>query len=597
MNGLPDWTPVPQADGTPASLLLDSVDDAILVVTPDLKPLYANRAAVELAGHRHLDETLDQLDAVAMVHRDDLGAVGDAMASCRADGRSKVRFRLLLPDAERPVEVTLTDHTATPAIGGIVACFRNLEHEVALQESLDRERQLDRRILAALTDQLTGLPTRRLFLDRLQDALAEAAVADEPLAVFFLDLDGFKAINDALGHSAGDAMLRSTTEHLLRVHPDPDHWGRIGGDEFALYVTGHDAETALALAGELARSVKKRVALGGPTTHTSASLGISVIAPGAADAEAAVRQADIAMYEGKRAGRDSITLFAPEMERRVIVRAELEAQLRSMVTGAGPTVVYQPIFDLRTGAVHAVEALARWHSPTRGPINPDRFIGIAEELGMIGRLDRHVLRTACRDLRPLNDPATGEPLRIAINSSTFTLTDERFAADVLLTLDETGVSIDRLLVEVTETAAVEDDPMARRQLAVLREAGVPVALDDFGTGHSSLAQLEHLEIDIVKIDRSFLRGVPDSPRRLRYLETIIAMASALHLEVVIEGVERIEQARALAARGVRFAQGYLLAAPCGVGRLLEQIEAAEAILAEHVARQPPLDLSFDEPLD
>lgn len=573
-----------------ASLLLDSVDDAILVLTPELTPLYANRAAIEMAGYRHLDETLYWLDTSSMVHDDDRNLVGEAVAACLTDGRSTVRFRLRLTDSTRHVEVTLTDHTASPDIGGIVASFRNLEHEVALQESLDRERQLDRRILAALTDDLTGLATRRLFLDRLETALAAAERQGDTLAVFFLDLDGFKAINDALGHSAGDAMLRSTTDRLLGVEADPQRWGRIGGDEFALYAIGLDVASAAELAQQIAHSVRRRVALDGRMTHTSASVGVSVISPGAADAEAAVRQADIAMYEGKRSGRDSITMFAPEMEQRVVVRAELEAQLRSMLTGSGPAVVYQPIFDLHTGTVHAVEALARWHSPTHGPVNPDRFVAIAEEIGMIGRLDRHVLRSACRELGTTNDPATGRPLRLSINASTFTLADERFADDVMNVLRETGVTADRLTIEVTETAAVEDDPIARRQLAALRTAGVAIALDDFGTGHSSLAQLEHLAIDVVKIDRTFLHGVPDSERRLRYLATIIAMADALRLHVVVEGVEQVAQANALGSLGVRLVQGYLLAAPCGASSLLDQIDRAERTIAEQIAGQPSLDL-------
>ena len=292
-----------------------------------------------------------------------------------------------------------------------------------------------------------------------------------------------------------------------------------------------------------------------------------MIPPGAATAETAVRQADIAMYEGKRRRRGSIVSFSPEMEQRVVVQAELESQLRSTLIGSGPDVVFQPIFNQRTGTVYAVEALARWHSPTQGPINPGRFIQMAEAMGVIDQLDRHILRKACRHARPITDPATGRPVDLTVNSSTLHLGGRDVASQILDVLADTGFPAERLILEVTESVAVEDNHDIRDQLRHLRDQGVRIAIDDFGTGHSSLAQLEFLEIDLLKIDRSFLDGVPQSERRLRYVETIVAMAEALHLTVVFEGVEQVEQALALTAFGVDLAQGFLFAEPCAADRL------------------------------
>ena len=578
-----------QAAITP--VLLDCVDDAILVLRTNLELIYANRAALALASNDHQPIAVEQLDPLALLHPEDHHAALSAIDHCIQDGRTQRRVRLLLPDGERPVEVTLTDHRSTDGIGGIVACFRNLEHEATLEASINRQRHLDARIRTALTDQLTGLPSRRLFLDRLGVALDRAEARGQTVSVFFVDLDGFKAINDALGHSAGDVMLRSTTSNLLAAYERSQDWGRIGGDEFALFVAGHGEDDAVGLAGRIADAIRGTISLGGRPFHTSASIGIAVVQPGSADAETAVRQADIAMYEGKRRRPGSVVPFSPDMERRVVIRADLESQLRSTLIGAGPDVVFQPIFNQTTGAVFAVEALARWHSPTQGPINPDRFIRMAEAMGIIDQLDRHILRKACVGMLNVTDPASGRLVDVSVNSSTIHLVGREVASQILEVLDETGFPPERLILEVTESVAVEDNEQIRDQLRQLRERGVRIAIDDFGTGHSSLAQLEFLEIDILKIDRSFLDGVPESKRRLRYVETIVAMADALHLTVVFEGVERVEQALALTSFGVNLAQGYLFAEPCGANRLARHVERGEQVLRERVMT-PSLQLEI-----
>ena len=573
-------TPTVAADIT--GPLLDCVEDSILVVTDQLAIQYANRAALALMSPGSDLVSVSDLDPAEVLHPDDLPTAIDAIRAALRDGRSLVRVRLRLATHQMPVEISLTDHTSTPGIAGIVACFRNLVHEEELKATLEHQQQLDRRIQVALTDELTGLPMRRLFLDRLGSSLALARQANRSVAVFFVDLDGFKDINDALGHSAGDAMLRSTTRRLLDAHPETDHWGRIGGDEFVLFVDPCTDDEAHALAAHISASLRQSIVLGGRSFYTSAAIGLTVIDDETTDAEAAVRRADIAMYQGKRSGRNAITAFSSDMEQRVVIRAELENQLRATLTGAGPDVVFQPILDLGTGRTMAVEALARWHSPTQGPIGPDRFIPMAESMGVIDQLDRHVLRKACRAIARIREPNTELPLDITVNASTMHLSNPAFAEDVLKIIETEGFAPQRLILEVTESIAIEDDALLNEQLQALRSAGVRVAIDDFGSGHSSLAQLENLAVDLVKVDRTFLDNVPESPRRLRYVETIIAMANALELQVIFEGIERVEQAQALIGLGVTLGQGYLLAEPGGLTDLVPRLVDAGDIIRNQV---------------
>ncbi len=556
--------------------LLDCVEDAILVVTPDLEVRYANRAAHAFAAAP--DGTPTPLDGMVghLIHADDVAPAIAAVGQAVAEGYAKARLRLHLPTGVRPVEVSLTNHVGTRGVDGIVACFRNLEHEEALRESIERQHQLDLHVQAALTDELTGLPNRRLFLERLQQSLH---LSGDHLAVFFVDLDDFKAINDALGHTAGDAMLRSTTNRLLNVCPTPDQWGRIGGDEFVLFLERCDHAQASVTAQQLCDSLRQPIVLGGRPCYTSASVGVAVIEHGnVVSADEAVRRADIAMYEGKRVRHGLVTPFRPEMEQRVVVRTELEGQLRRSLIGSGPSIVFQPIIDLSTGQTSAVEALARWHSPTQGPIGPDRFVSMAEQMGIVDQLDRHVLRKACREILDQRDPATGKLLSVTVNISTIHLATDDFARSILQIVETANFDPKRLVLEVTESIGVEYTDVLGEQLDTLRGEGVRIALDDFGTGHSSLAQLETLAVDYLKVDRTFLSGLFDSTRRLRYLETIVNMAEALELGLVFEGIETTEQARALIDLGVTLGQGYLMAAPTRADELEERLERANAVV-------------------
>jgi diguanylate cyclase (GGDEF)-like protein len=554
-------------DNAARAALIDCVDDAIIVIGTDLQMIYANRAAKTLAGD---DDSNALADLDRLIHPDDVARAAEALSRATTETRTTVRIRLVLPSGVRPVEITLTNHVDTPGIDGIVACFRNLSDEEALRASLERQRQLDQHVRTALTDELTGLPNRRLLVERLGQALRDGT---GPIAVFFVDLDDFKAINDSLGHSAGDAMLRSTARRLLDSCSLLDHWGRLGGDEFVLFLEHIDADATDAMARRLRDSLRQPLVLSGRPCHSTACVGVAIVDSNVTATEA-VRRADIAMYEGKRAGRGIVTKFAPEMEARVVGRAELEGQLRRALIGAGPSLALQPIVELTTGSIVLIEALARWHSPTQGPIAPERFISLAEEIGVIDQLDRHIMRKACRATAGMIDPVSGRRPKTAVNISTMHLVQDGFAGAVLRVLAESDFDPSRLVLEVTESIGVRYDDDLARQLATLRAEGVEIALDDFGTGHSSLAQLETLEVDYLKVDRSFLTGLEQSTRRIRYVETIVNMADALDLQLVFEGIETTEQLAILRSLGVRLGQGFLLAHPTGADELRDQMRRA-----------------------
>ena len=593
MSTTPGFVDTQQHSASTPLLLLDCIDQAILVLGDGHRVRYANHAALTLLAPGGGTSAPDHLDPTHFVHAEDL-----ELAVARLAELGRVTSRVRPPAGTEQYEMSLTDHRLTPGIEGVVASFRSLQHEDVLDARAEQHRRQAEHLLSALTDEITGLSTRRLFIERLSQRL-RARQGDDALAVFFIDLDGFKAINDALGHTAGDAMLRSTAQRLLKVVPDVEQWGHVGGDEFVLFVEHCDWHLAEEFATAMATALRQSIVLGGRTLYTSASIGLLIV-EAEVDAETAVRRADIAMNEGKRNGPDSLTLFTSEMERHVLIRAELEGQLRSTLTGGGPDVVFQPVVDLRSGRTIAVEALARWHSPTQGPIGPDRFVALAENIGLVGELDRHVMRKACRAIVGRCEPTSGWPLDVTVNSSTMSLANPGDAQRILQILADEGFAPHRLILEVTESIAIENDEMLLNQLEVLRAEGVRIAIDDFGTGHSSLAQLENLPVDFVKMDRSFLDGVPSSKRRMRYLETIIAMAHALRLEVIFEGIEDPAQAHVLGGLGVELGQGYLLAEPVRASQLESRMMRAREIVLDTASDgapwQPVLEWNEQLPL-
>ncbi|SCX58165.1 diguanylate cyclase (GGDEF) domain-containing protein [Klenkia marina] len=412
----------------------------------------------------------------------------------------------------------------------------------------------------ARTDPLTGLGNRR----RLAEATVGLLRGDGPLSVLFLDLDGFKAVNDGRGHAIGDALLVEVADRLRAGVRSDDLVVRLGGDEFAVLVPG-PASHAAEVAHRLQAAVRFPVQLGGRPVSVTTSVGIAGTGTaGRRDADLLLRNADLAMYQAKAAGRDKVVTFAPGMAEAATDRAALAEDLTAaMASGDQLSVHYQPVVALPDGQVHGYEALVRWRHPTRGPIAPLQFVPLAEQTGAISALGTWVLRRAAQDaVRGLGEEVG--PSRVAVNVSAVQLADPEFVQTVRDALADSGLPAQRLVLEVTESLLADDLDTVSGRLQELRDLGVRIAIDDFGTGYSSLSYLRRLPADIVKIDRSFVADLYRGGAATTLVASIVELSRSLSLDVVAEGVETQAQQATLVELGCTFAQGYLFGRPAAV---------------------------------
>jgi diguanylate cyclase (GGDEF)-like protein len=419
----------------------------------------------------------------------------------------------------------------------------------------------------ALHDALTGLPNRALILDRVEQALSRSRREGSPLGLLFLDLDGFKDINDTFGHAAGDQLLRGVAGRLSGVLRDSDTVGRLGGDEFVVLVEGGSIEHPTLVAERIQAVLAEPFPLSGTddvVVHTHASIGIALgVRP---TADELLRDADVALYEAKEAGRDRFVHFAPEMQVAVQDRMQLETDLRESEGKDEFFLVYQPTFDLRTGNVTGVEALLRWQHPTRGLVMPDTFIPVAEQTGIMVPLGRWVLVEACR--RAADWERSGHPLAISVNISGRQLdTGPALLETVREVLAETGLAPGLLSLEIAESLLMRDATNSARQLRALKTLGVRLAIDDFGTGYSSMAHLHQFPVDALKIDRSFISGIANSPESPALIRTLVQLGRTLGIETLAEGIEDKAQLQALRREQCDSGQGYLFARPLSLNDL------------------------------
>ena len=413
----------------------------------------------------------------------------------------------------------------------------------------------------AYHDTLTGLPNRRLLLDRLSLAIAHAARGGHMLAIFFLDLDRFKLINDSLGHSTGDRLLKSIAGIMRGLLREEDTVARIGGDEFTILaprVKGVD--DVLTVARKVRDALKQPVAIDGRDLYISTSIGISLYPSDGPDGETLLKNADAAMYRAKTQGRDTFQLYAPAMNERALEQLALESSLRRAAAKDELLLHYQPVVEMRTGNVVSVETVLRWQHPALGLLLPDNFISLAEATGLIVPIGAWVLETACAQVREWQ--RQGSPnLRAAVNLSVRQLQQPEFFTMVTETLQRTTLAPHALELEITESVAMQAAEGVTEKLRELKRLGVRISIDDFGTGYSSISALRLYPVDALKIDKAFVRDISAGGGGERIAAAVIALARSLDLGVIAEGVETSEQLAFLRDAGCDRWQGYLLSAP------------------------------------
>ena len=409
----------------------------------------------------------------------------------------------------------------------------------------------------AYRDPLTGLPNRALFLEHLERALNDPRGGS--VAALFIDLDRFKAVNDSLGHRAGDDLLTAVAGRIGGCLRQSDLAARLGGDEFAVLCENVAVDDALGLAERIAQRVAEPFEIAGRTVYVGASVGVAAGLGGRTDAAELLGNADVAMYRAKKNVTGRVVLFEPDMHAEVVRALDLRVDLKNALALGEFRLYYQPLVQLDTGRVDGVEALLRWRHPVRGQVLPDEFIPVAEEIGLIIELGRWVLREAAHELAELR--RTLPTLTMSVNVSPHELADADFVAYVVEVLTEAGLPGRALTIELTETALMTDPAVCQRHLRSLREAGVRVAIDDFGTGYSSLSYLGRFAVDQLKIDRSFVANMRKSGKDRAVVRAVIDLARALELQVVAEGVEDAAQLRELARMGCHLGQGYHLYRP------------------------------------
>lgn len=445
-------------------------------------------------------------------------------------------------------------------------------------------REKDQRKLSFLArfDPLTGLINRFLFGDRLQNAIARARRDGGLVTLMFLDLDEFKAVNDRFGHSVGDGLLKQVAERLVDAVRESDSVARLGGDEFTVILEGnHRVEDAGHVATKILRSLQVPYHVGPHKLHVTASIGIALYPVDGQNSQELLRDADIAMYSAKAAGKNTYQYFTPELREKTSERLHLIDGLRRAIEARQELeLVYQPKIDIRDNSIIGVEALVRWHHPELGLVLPDRFVPLAEETDLILPIGDWVIVEACRQMKVWQVAGLGD-LTVSVNVSSRQLRHGDLVEKIEVALAETGLEPEFLEIEITEGTLVEDTGLATRTLERLRAMGVQVSIDDFGTGYSSLGYLQRLPIDRLKIDRTFVRDLPVSDDAKALSAAIVGLAQSLHLDVVAEGVETIEQLEILRSLDCLKVQGFLIAKPLHVEQARQFLVDGPPSLLDH----------------
>jgi diguanylate cyclase (GGDEF)-like protein/PAS domain S-box-containing protein len=549
--------------------LIEHSNDMIMVLAPDLTVRWRSPTINRMLGHdadavlgRRLTEFVDQ-DDTKSVEAQIAAAIG------KSDTVSfTARFRHQHGGC-RDLEVIAENRLDDPLIEGVLLSARDITQRKALEDELRHQ---------AFHDGLTGLANRALFEDRLAHALARARRHGHTVAVLFIDLDDFKTINDSLGHSSGDELLRAVAMRIGTIVRATDTAARLGGDEFGVMVEGGDEESeSEAVAERLLDALRPPFQIAGRDLQIAASIGVAE-SDTSATVDELLRNADTAMYAAKDAGKGNVKLYEGGMHQRVLDRLELTGELQRALAAEQFELDYQPIVDLRTGHIHGAEALVRWAHPERGRLAPAHFIGLAEETGLIVPLGTWVLRTACAQAAQWQRDFPGHTLQMNVNVSTRQLHDPVFPGLVETALRDTGFAAEQLVLEITESMLPEDSGEIIDQLERLKAIGVKLAVDDFGTGYSALSRLRAYPIDILKIDRSFIDGIDLDADKRELVRGILDLSQSLHMSTVAEGIEHSRQADELLQMSSALGQGFALSRPVSSQRIRALLESSEPLL-------------------
>lgn len=540
--------------------MVEHSSDVVMLLDESGDIKYASPGLTASLGHRAADWIGRPIvDLIAGEDRDAAAVEVDQLFKSGNDATVRFECSLVRVDGQRRwMEATLANLLGGDAVDGIVATFRDVT------EQRDLERKLSHR---AFHDELTGLANRALFLNRVDHALGLPRPDSDPVIVLFVDLDDFKSVNDALGHSVGDDLLRTIAERIKATSGSGDTPARLGGDEFALLLEDRGGvERAIDVAERLLETLRAPVRLAGHDLAVLASVGVAVAAP-EMTTSSLLRDADIAMYEAKRSGKGQIKIFDPAMRLGATTHLEDRAALASALENDELRLVYQPLVDLRTGEVIGAEALLRWNHPHRGNVSPAEFIPIAERSGLIRDIGRWALVQAVLEAATWQQRG---PRYVSVNVSAVQLRTDDFVDQVVEALERSGLDPHQLLLEVTETVLVSEIESTSDTLKELRALGVRIAIDDFGTGYCSLTYLQQFPVDVVKIDREFVDKVDGDEQRASLARMILQMTSSLGVTSVAEGIERADQIVALRQFGCDVGQGFLLSRPLEVDMIRQR---------------------------
>ena len=538
------------------SLIQDS-SDITMVMSRNGNCTYVSPASQVLLGYSPGD--LVGRIATDLIHPDDRERAATRMTDelQALPGASTLQFRMGRKDGTWcEVEAVVTNQLERPSIAGYVAHLRDITERKEFEALLAHR---------ALHDSLTGLANRQLILDRAEQMIARSRRTFAPIAAFFIDLDNFKDANDSLGHEAGDRLLQAVAERLESILRSSDTVGRLGGDEFVILAEGlsiaNGPEPLADRIREVLREPFSIEGFDGISVRVTASIGVAM--GDRSTAQELLRDADIALYRCKAAGRDQAIVFEPAMQEAVTGRLELRSDIDSALARDEFFLLYQPIVDLDSTDIRGVEALIRWQHPTRGVIPPNDFIPILEDCGLIVEVGRWVLNTACAQAGQWRD--RGYSPTMSVNVSMRQLESDSLVDDVERALSTNHLDPSSLVIEVTETALMKDAESTVSRLVQLKQIGVKIAIDDFGTGYSSLSYLRQFPVDVLKIDRSFISSMDGSEDSFTLIRTMVELGRALGLTTLAEGIEEEHQLACLRENNCQTGQGFMFSKPVEPG--------------------------------